>query len=80
MIPILLSILGLYLALGFLFGAVFAFGGAKHIDPSAVEGTWGFKLLIIPGCAIFWPVLFKRWLSKSPPPDECSAHRRAANS
>ena len=80
LISILLILLGLYLLVGFLFGLVFAFAGAKAIDPGAVEGTWGFKLLIIPGCAIFWPLLLKRWVSKSPPPEECSAHRRAAKS
>ena len=80
MIPIFLGILGVYLAVGLLFGVIFAFAGAKVIDPGAVKSTRGFKLLIIPGCAIFWPMLLRRWLSKSPPPEECSAHRRAANS
>jgi hypothetical protein len=79
-LPLLLGILGIYLAVGFLFGIIFAFAGAKSIDPSAAAGTWGFKLLIIPGCAIFWPYLLKRWVKKSAPPEECSAHRRAAKS
>lgn len=78
MIGILLTALGVYLLAGFAFGIAFAFFGAKKIDPSAVEGTWGFKLLIIPGCAIFWPVLLKRWLKSEPPPLERSAHRKAA--
>ena len=77
-ITFLLTILGIYLLVGFVFGVIFAFAGAKSIDPSAAEGTWGFKLLIIPGCAIFWPCLLKRWVKKSAPPEECSAHRRAA--
>ncbi|MCZ6673926.1 MAG: hypothetical protein O7C75_13420 [Verrucomicrobia bacterium] len=79
-IPLLLFLLGIYLAIGFVFGILFAFAGAKSIDPSAADGTWGFKILIIPGCAIFWPYLLKRWLKKSPPPEEYSAHRRAAKS
>ena len=74
--PLLIAI-GLYTAVGFVFGCVFAFAGAKTIDPGAAAGSWGFKLLIIPGCAVFWPYLLKRWISKSPPPEECSAHRRA---
>jgi hypothetical protein len=78
LIPPLLAILGAYLAIGLLFGIVFAFAGAKVIDPNAASGTLGFKLLIIPGCAIFWPYLLKRWIGKTPPPEECSAHRRAA--
>ena len=76
----LLAVLGIYLAVGLLFGIVFAFAGAKKIDPSAAAGSWGFKLLIIPGCSVFWPYLLMRWLKKSPPPEECSAHRRASKS
>ena len=79
MIVPVLTVLGIYLLAGFLFGFAFAFFGARSIDPSAAAGTWGFKLLIIPGCAIFWPYLLQRWLTKRPPPDEQSTHRRAAN-
>ena len=78
LISLLLAMLGTYLLIGFVFGIVFAFAGAKTIDPSAVEGSWGFKIIIIPGCALFWPYLLKRWIKKSPPPEEYSAHRRAA--
>jgi hypothetical protein len=80
LILLFLSLLGIYLAIGFVFGVIFAFTGAKLIDPSAAAGTWGFKLLIIPGCAIFWPYLLKRWVNKSGPPEEYSAHRKAAKS
>ena len=69
---------GIYLTIGFLFGIVFAFVGAKNIDPSADSGTRGFKLLIIPGSAVFWPCLLKRWIGGTPPPEECSAHRDSA--
>ena len=79
-VPLLLLILGIYLLIGLLFGVIFAFAGARSIDPSAAEGTWGFKLFIIPGCAIFWPYLLKRWMKKSTPPEEFSAHRKAAKS
>ena len=54
------------------------FSRAKAIDPSAVEGTWGFKVLIIPGAMIFWPLLLHRWLKRLPQPEEHSAHREAA--
>ncbi|MGK0186656.1 MAG: hypothetical protein ACI9R3_002439 [Verrucomicrobiales bacterium] len=77
-IPTILAAAGVYLAIGLVFGIVFAFAGAKFIDPSAASGSWGFKLLIIPGCTVFWPYLLVRWIKKSPPPDECSAHRHAA--
>jgi hypothetical protein len=71
-----LSLLGLYFVVGLLFGLLFAFlGGAKRIDPGAVEGSWGFRVLLIPGCMIFWPYLLFRWLKGSAPPVECSRHR-----
>ncbi len=75
----LLAIAGGYLALGSLFGILFSFaGGARRIDPGAEKGTWGFKLVIIPGCAIFWPYLLLRWVRSSAPPQECSRHRQLA--
>jgi hypothetical protein len=73
-----LGVLGIYLLLGFLFAVPFAFRGAKVIDPSAVEGTRGFKFLVIPGAMVFWPMLMKRWMKKAGPPEERSAHREGA--
>ena len=78
MIPIFLSILGIHLGIGLLFGLFFAFFGAGRIDPSAKAGTVGFRLVIIPGCALFWPYLAMRWISGSAPPQECGRHRRKA--
>lgn len=80
MVSTILTLLGFYLGFGALFGIAFALFGAKTIDPSAAAGSWGFKLLIIPGSAIFWPYLLKRWVKKSPPPEENSVHRRASHS
>ena len=80
LISVLLIILGIYLLVGFLFGILFAFFGVKAVDAAAQEGTLGFKIIIIPGCAIFWPYLLKRWAGKTQPPEETSAHRRAAKS
>ena len=79
MLEILLALLGLYLATGIGFGIAFAFaGGARKIDPAAEGATWGFKLLLLPGCSVFWPLLLKRWMGSTPPPEEVSAHRLAA--
>jgi membrane protein implicated in regulation of membrane protease activity len=74
-----LIVLGLYLAGGFLFAIPFIILGIKKIDPHAAHGSWGFRLLIIPGALAFWPLLLRRWMKGiSEPPDECTAHRRAA--
>ena len=75
MVEILLGIFGVYLGVGAIFGVGFAlFGGAKAVDEAAVEGTWGFKVLIIPGAAALWPLLLGRWV-KGEQPVEHSAHR-----
>lgn len=76
---IFLIVLGVYLACGFVFAIAFALVGAKRIDPHAVHGSWGFRLLIIPGALAFWPLLLKRWMSGlKTPPEEINAHRSAA--
>jgi hypothetical protein len=60
---IILSIVGLYLLFGFLFAIPFVIKGVTVIDPDGAHGTtWGFRLVIIPGTIVFWPVLLKKWL------------------
>ena len=75
---VLLIALGAYLACGLAFAIPFALAGVKRIDPHATHGSWGFRLLIIPGTMAFWPLLLKRWMSGAQkPPEECNAHRKA---
>ena len=76
----LLAILAIYLAIGFVFGLLFVLFGVKRIDHGAEAGTWGFRILILPGCAIFWPYLLLCWAKGSQPSEEKSAHRTAAKS
>lgn len=52
-----------YLLIGVVFALVFVFKGAGAIDPSAREGSLGFRLLILPGTAALWPLMAKRWLA-----------------
>lgn len=74
-----LILMGAYLGCGFLFAVPFAFLGARRIDPHAGPATWGFRLLIIPGTMIFWPLLLSRWCRGiHEPPAEDNAHRRLA--
>lgn len=69
----------LYAGLGTVFAVPFAVRGAGRIDPSARGGTWGFRLLLLPGAAAFWPFLALRWLTgPGAPPAEDNPHRRAA--
>jgi len=77
----LLILLGAYLACGLVFAVPFALAGVKRIDPHAARGSWGFRLLIIPGTMALWPLLLLRWTKGvQEPPAEDNAHRRAAAS
>ena len=62
-VNIILAVLGIYLACGLLFAMPFVIKGVKVIDPDGAHGTkWGFRIIIIPGTIVFWPVLLKKWM------------------
>jgi hypothetical protein len=70
---------GVYLAIGLAFALIFVLRWAGRVDPAALSGTIGFRLLIIPGSALLWPFLASRLLRGSTePPEEHNAHRLAA--
>jgi len=75
-----LILLGSYLAMGFVFAVAFVCFGAGRVDPHAKQGTWGFRLLIIPGAAALWPLLLSRWVRGiHEPPEQCDRHRHVAH-
>ncbi len=79
LVPLLLQIAGGYLLAGLLFGIVFVVRGVERVDPAAQGAGWGFRLLILPGVAAFWPLLAHRWLRGiATPPLEHNAHRDCA--
>ena len=57
-----LLILGIYLALGFLFAIPFLWRGAAQIDEGVSGSTRSFKLIILPGTILLWPALLLKWL------------------
>jgi membrane protein implicated in regulation of membrane protease activity len=68
-----------YAAAGLLFAVPFAAKWAGRTDPRAAGGTWGFRLLIVPGAVLFWPLLAARLLrGRAEPPDGWTAHRARA--
>jgi len=72
---VLVRALYFYSAIGIVFALVFVVKGAQQIDEEAVGAGWGFRLLILPGCAAFWPLLLKRWVSgRHTPPEERNPH------
>ena len=69
----------LYILCGLLFAIPFVFIGVGKIDPHAAHGTWGFRLLIVPGTIFLWPLLASRWIRRvGVPPEERNPHRDAA--
>ncbi|MCY3965154.1 MAG: hypothetical protein OXG83_08950 [Acidobacteria bacterium] len=67
-----------YIACGLVFAPFFAWRGVGRVDPSARSAGLGFRLIIVPGVAVLWPVLLRRWLAGRLPPSERNAHRDAA--
>jgi hypothetical protein len=59
---IFLLAFAVYALAGLLFALAFVFRGASAMDPAAKSGTIGFRLLILPGAAAFWPLLLLRWV------------------
>ena len=72
------ALAAIYLGLGVAFALPFVLVGAARIDPRAVGGSWGFRLAILPATVALWPLLARRWLKGSPPPEERSPHRDLA--
>ena len=73
--------LTVYAVIGVVFAVAFVVRGVDRVDPVAADGSWGFRVLILPGAAALWPLLLRRWLRAgigSAPPSEDNAHRRAA--
>ncbi|MEP7377842.1 MAG: hypothetical protein ABI675_30865 [Chitinophagaceae bacterium] len=59
---IILIIVALYLFAGLVFAVPFVLKGVTKIDEGAHGSTWGFRIIIIPGTIVFWPVLLKKWM------------------
>jgi hypothetical protein len=75
----LVRALGVYAALGLLFGVAFVARGIERIDPGAHGSGWGFRLIVLPAVVAFWPLLLSRWVRGAARPIERNAHRRAAS-
>ena len=79
MMQTLLITLGIYLLCGLAFAVPFVLVGVGRIDPHAGHGSWGFRVMILPGTVFLWPLLARRWWKGvHEPPEERNAHRCAA--
>ena len=57
--PIQMILLG-WALVGLVVAAGFLLIGVDRIDPAA-HGAWSFRIAILPGVVILWPVVVVRW-------------------
>lgn len=69
-ISILLILIVTYVACGLLFAIPFVIKGVDKIDEAAHGGSIGFRIIIIPGAMVFWPLLLKKWLNNAKHPTQ----------
>ena len=62
MTTLVFTVIMIYLICGLIFAFAFVIKGADKIDESAQDATIGFKIIIIPGTMVFWPLLLNKWL------------------
>jgi len=67
--------LSVYAVTGFLFASIFVVRGVQQVDSEAQGAGIGFRLLILPGVAAFWPMFLRRWIRGVEPPVERNPHR-----
>jgi hypothetical protein len=62
-IKLILAFAALYLLFGLLFAILFVSKGVQKVDEGAHGGSIGFRIIIIPGTMVFWPLLLKKWIT-----------------
>ena len=68
--------LAVYASLGLAFAVAFVWLGVQRLDSEAQGSGIGFRLLILPGVAAFWPMFLYRWRRGiAEPPVEKNPHR-----
>ena len=73
---LLVDALYLYCIAGSVFAIAFVTIGVKRIDSQAIGSGVGFRVLILSGVAALWPLLLRRWLSRTGEPlAERNPHR-----
>jgi len=62
LLDIVLSTITVYLGMGTLIGIAFFGKGAGRIDPAAEAASVGFRVLILPGSIMLWPIVLMKWI------------------
>lgn len=74
---VLAAVLKSWLVVGMVFAAPFLAVGIERIDPATRGAGLGFRLIVLPGVVLLWPVLLWRWIfagSTDPEGSERNAH------
>jgi len=61
---LLVETVALYLGCGAAFALLFLWRWVGRLDSSAEHGTWGFRVLVFPGVATFWPLFVVRLIRR----------------
>lgn len=81
LVKVFVDVLEGYVALGLIFAVPFLWMGLQKVDSEAEGSGLGFRLLILPGVAAFWPMFLYRWARDcEDPPVERNQHRLRAGS
>ncbi len=59
------DLVGAYAAAGIVFAFAFVMAGISRLDPVAKNSSLGFRLILIPGAALLWPLLLRRWMREA---------------
>lgn len=78
LVEFLIKVVQVYFAAGLIFAVLFSLLGVQRTDPGAQGLAPFFRLLIIPGVSIFWPLFALRLVRGKHHPTEQTAHRQAA--
>ena len=54
---VLVKVAAVYVACGLFVAVLFLARWCKTFDPSAAHGSWGFRVLVVPGIIVLWPVI-----------------------
>lgn len=59
----LVTVAAVYAGCGLIVAVLFVALWCKSFDPSATDGSWGFRVLIVPGIIALWPVILAKALT-----------------
>ncbi len=52
-----------YLGVGLVVAVLFLLLGISRADHAANGAKWPFRLIVLPGLILLWPIILGRWLS-----------------